>query len=249
MNRSDVGRLWLILTVARAAETIPPPPLVHTTRSLTQATTAMNRAIAPQLAAALLLGTTVFTGCRSPYYADQGAGVGALGGAGVGALVGNAVGNTAGGALIGAGVGALSGAAVGSAIDDVQAQNRAEIAAQLGRQVAPGSATIEEVVAMSQQGVQPVLIQNYVRTSGMARPLTAADVIYLHNSGVATDVIQAMQAPPAPAAQPMMAQGPPVIVEERYYPDPWYGPQFGYYYGGHCHRPAPRVSWGVSVVH
>ena len=92
-------------------------------------------------------------GCRSPYYADRGAGVGALGGAGVGALVGNAVGDTAAGALIGAGVGALGGAAVGSAIDEVQAQNRAEIAAAMGRQVQPGAATIEEVVAMSQQGV------------------------------------------------------------------------------------------------
>src|SRR5918995_2080309 len=99
-------------------------------------------------------------GCQSPYYADRGAGVGALGGAGVGALVGNAVGNTAGGALIGAGVGALGGAAVGSAIDDVQAQNRAEIAAQMGRQVQIGAATPEEVIAMTRSGVSPQLIQN-----------------------------------------------------------------------------------------
>ena len=111
-------------------------------------------------------------GCRSPYYADRGAGVGALGGAGVGAIVGNAVGNTAGGALIGAGVGALGGAAVGSAIDEAQAQNRAELAAVMGRQVQAGAATIDEVVAMSQQGVDQRLISNYVRTSGMARPLT-----------------------------------------------------------------------------
>ena len=68
-------------------------------------------------------------------------------------MVGNAVGDTAAGALIGAGVGALGGAAVGSAIDEVQAQNRAELAAVMGRQVQPGAATIEEVVAMSQQGV------------------------------------------------------------------------------------------------
>ncbi len=202
---------------------------------------------------ALLVSVGVLSplGCRSPYYADRGAGVGALGGAGVGALVGNAVGNTAGGALIGAGVGALSGAAVGGAIDDVQAQNRAELAAVMGRQVQPGAATIEEVVAMSQQHVDPRLIQNYVRTSGMSRPLSAADVIYLHNAGVATDVIQTMQAPPVPQATgPMIAQGPPVIVEEHYY-DPFYGPHYGYYHGPHyrhCGPPGPRVSWGVSVV-
>jgi len=202
----------------------------------------------PHTASTALAGVLFFIGCQSPYYADRGAGVGALGGAGVGALVGNAVGNTAGGALIGAGVGALGGAAVGGAIDDVQARNRAEIAAQLGRQVAPGSATVEEVVAMSQQGVQPVLIANYVRISGMARPVTAADVIYLHNAGVSADVIGVMQAPPVVAAPPMVAQGPPVIVEERYYGGPWCGPHFGYYRGRPC-RPISRVSWGVSVVH
>ena len=209
----------------------------------------MNRAFAPHLAAALVCGLLIPTGCRSPYYADRGAGVGAIGGAGVGALVGNAVGDTAAGALIGAGVGALGGAAVGGAIDEVQAQNRAEIAAQHARQVQPGAATIEDVVAMSQQGLQPVLIQNYVRTSGMARPLSAADVIYLHNAGVATEVIQTMQTPPAPAAPgPMMAQGPPVIVEEHYYPDPWWGPHYGCYHHGPYCRPASHVSWGVSVV-
>lgn len=202
----------------------------------------------------LLIAALASAGCRSPYYADRGAGVGALGGAGVGALIGNATGNTAAGALIGAGVGAVGGAAVGSAIDDAQAQNRAEIAAAMGRQVQPGAATIEEVVAMSQQGVDGRLIQNYVRTSGMSRPLTASDVIYLHNAGVQTDVIQTMQTPPAPpqAVGPVMAQGPPVIVEERYYPDPYWGPGYGYYYGPgyrHCGPPGPRVSWGVSVMH
>lgn len=189
-------------------------------------------------------------GCRSPYYADRGAGVGALGGAGVGAIVGNAVGDTTAGALIGAGVGALGGAAVGSAIDDVQAQNRAEIAAQLGRQVQPGVATIEEVVAMSRSGVAPPLIVNYVRTSGMARPLTASDVITLHNNGVAADVIQIMQSPPAPVAQaPVLVPGPPVtpvIYEEHYYgPPPYCGPRWGYHH--HDYHRGPGVSWGVSV--
>jgi hypothetical protein len=203
------------------------------------------------LASLFVLSILGPTGCRSPYYADRGAGVGAIGGAGVGALVGNAVGDTAAGALIGAGVGALGGAAVGGAIDDVQAQNRAEIAAQLGRQVQPGAATIEEVVALSRSGVDPRLISNYVRTSGMARPLTANDLIYLQNNGVAIDVIQMMQNPPTPVSQPpMLAQGPPVIVEEHYYPGPYCGPHWGYY---HHHRrhcgPSPRVSWGVSFGH
>jgi hypothetical protein len=195
----------------------------------------------------LMVCTCAPLGCRSPYFIDRGAGVGALGGAGVGALVGNAVGDTAAGALIGAGVGALGGAAVGSAIDEAQAQNRAELAAAMGRQVAPGAATMEEVVAMSQHGVEPLLIQNYVRTSGMARPLTASDVIYLHNAGVRSDVIQVMQTPPAPpAAAPMIAAQPPVIVEEHYYHDPWFHHPAHYRY---CGPPGPHVSWGVSVAH
>lgn len=191
-------------------------------------------------------------GCQSPFYADRGAGVGALGGAGVGALVGNAVGNTAAGALVGAGVGAIGGAVVGSAIDDVRAQNRAEIAAIMGRQVQAGAATPEEVIAMSRSGVAPPLIQNYVRTSGMARPLTAQDVIYLHQNGVPDDVIAVMQNPPAPApamapvaAVPMVAAAPPpVIVEEHYYAPPYYGPRWRHH---HYHH-GPSVGWGISVT-
>ncbi len=199
----------------------------------------------PLVLALGVLVNVLIAGCQSPFYADRGAGLGALGGAGVGALVGNAVGNTAGGALIGAGVGALGGAAVGSAIDEVQARNRAEIAAQLGRQVQPGAASIQEVVAMSRAGVDPTLIQNYVRTSGMAQPLGPQDVIALHQNGVPDNVIAMMQSPPAPAAQvPMVAQArPPVIIQEMYYPPPFHDPGWGPRGCG-----GPGVSWGVSVV-
>ena len=196
------------------------------------------------------------TGCRSPYYADRGTGVGALAGAGAGALIGDAVGGNAGtGALIGAGLGAVTGNVVGGAMDEMQAQNRAEIAAAMGRQVQAGAATIDEVIAMTRAGVEPRLIQSYVRTSGVIRPLTAQDVIYLHNNGVSTDVIQAMQTPTPPAGNgPMMAGGQPVIVEEHYYPaaypPPYWGPHCGYYRHGPRGGPhgGPRVSWGVSVV-
>ena len=41
------------------------------------------------------------------------------------------------------------------------------------------------VIAMTRSGVNPQLISNYVRTSGMSRPMTANDVIYLHSNGVA----------------------------------------------------------------
>ena len=200
----------------------------------------------PPRAATTLFFTlcAVAAGCQSPYYADRGAGLGALTGAGAGAIIGDATGGNAGaGALIGAGLGAVTGAAVGGTMDEMQAQNRAEIAAHLGRQVQPGAATIEEVVAMSQQGVDPRLIQNYVRTSGMARPLSAADIIHLNNQGVATDVIQIMQTPPPVAVATRPA---PVVVEEHFYgPPPCYGPHFGFHHG-HYYR-GPRTSFGFSI--
>jgi hypothetical protein len=191
----------------------------------------------------LILGVSS-TGCQSPYYADRGAGFGALTGAGAGAIIGDATGgDAAAGALIGAGLGAITGATVGGAMDEMQAQNRAQIASQMGRQVHVGAATMEEVMAMSGAGVDPLLIQNYVRTSGMARPLTAGDVITLHNQGVATEVIQIMQTPPPVAVATRPA---PVVVEEHYYgPPPCYGPHFGYHHG-HYYR-GPRTSVGVSI--
>ncbi len=177
----------------------------------------------------LLLAVNV--GCQSPHYADRGAGIGALAGAGAGAIIGDATGGNAGsGALIGAGLGALTGAAVGSNMDQMAAQNRAEIAAQIGRQVQAGAANTQEVVAMTKAGVDPRLIQNYVRTSGVVRPISASDVIYLHQQGVAIDVIQAMQTPTV-VNRPLVAS-PPVFVEEHYYgPPAYYGPQFDYHFG------------------
>jgi hypothetical protein len=188
----------------------------------------------------------VGAGCRSPYYADQGALFGGLTGAGVGALVGDAVGSTAAGAAIGAGVGTLTGAVVGDAMDDMEARTRAQIAGQLGRQVQPGAVTTSEVVAMTQAGVDENLIASHVRQAGMASPLTASDVIYLHQQGVPTKVIEAMQAPP-PAPRVVAAPvGPPVIVEEHHYgPPPPCWPHYRYHY--HAHR--PRVRWGFSVAH
>jgi len=176
-----------------------------------------------------LVLVSLAVGCQSPYYADRGAGIGALAGAGTGAIIGHATGNTGAGTAIGAGIGALTGAAVGTAMDDIAAQNRAQIATQLGRQVQAGAANINEVVSMSRAGVDSRLIQNYVRTSGVVQPISAQDVIFLHNQGVATDVIQAMQTPTVPNG-PVVAGRPPVIVEEHYYgPPAYYAPHFYYH--------------------
>jgi len=188
------------------------------------------------------------TGCRSPYYADRGALAGGLTGAGVGALVGNAVGETAGGAAIGAGIGALTGGAIGGALDDIEARNRAEIAAQLGRPVAQGQATVGEVVAMTRAGVDQQLIINYINNSGVAQSIGAQDVIYLTQQGVPPDVIQAMQSPRvAQAPVPVVAPSPgPVIIEEYHYGRPCVPPPHYHYFHHHHGHHGPRIGWGIS---
>ncbi|MEX2120319.1 MAG: glycine zipper domain-containing protein [Pirellulales bacterium] len=191
---------------------------------------------------AALLPALAAWGCQSPYYADRGALLGSLTGAGVGAIVGDAVGNTGAGAAIGAGVGALSGAAIGSGLDEVEAKNRAMIEARMGRPVAAGAVTFQDVVAMTHAGVDEDLIINHIGANGVARPPQTGELIALQRDGVSKRVIEAMQAPP-------ISQGPPVIVHEA--PPPVivdYGPP-PYYYHPYYHpyyRPRPRVGWGFS---
>src|SRR5262249_34368704 len=99
---------------------------------------------------ACLLATAA--GCATETHTGNGALLGGLLGTGVGALVGEAVGSPGTGALIGAGVGAISGAAIGSEMDEMEARNRAQIAAQMSRPVNPGACTVGDVLAMSQAG-------------------------------------------------------------------------------------------------
>jgi len=190
-------------------------------------------------------------GCQSPYRADQGALFGGLLGAGTGAIIGDAVGNAGAGTAIGAGVGALTGAAIGSEIDEIEAQNRAMIAQQLGREVRAGAVTIDDVVAMTQAGVQDELIVNHVRAHGVAAPLQASDLIFLQQQNVGTEVIKAMQAPPPQPKERVVVREPaprPVIVEEHHYaPAPyWWGPpRYPSHFHMRRHR-RPGVSWGMS---
>jgi hypothetical protein len=119
----------------------------------------------------------------------------------------------------------------------------------MGRPVTQGAASIQEVVAMSQAGVDSNLITNYINSSGVARPITAQDVIYLHQQGVATQVIDTMQRPqPRQSVQVATAPGPPVVVQEHHYGAPYYCPPQRHIY--YRHHPTfhhhPRVGFGVS---
>lgn len=201
--------------------------------------------------AALSVVLLAASGCRSPFYADQGALAGGLTGAGVGALIGDASGNALPGAALGAGIGAISGGLIGGAMDEVEAKNRAMIAAQMGQQLPPGGVTVNDIVAMTRSGVDEELIVNHICANGVAQPVQAGDLITLQQQGISKNVISAMQTTPPRgmnARQGMPAGGPvgvPVAYPPPYpyyYPPP--PPYWGYgYYGP---RPHPRVGWGVS---
>ncbi len=205
--------------------------------------------VARYVSALVLLVAVLASGCQSPYHSDQGALFGGLLGAGTGAAVGSAVGKTGAGAAIGAGVGALSGLAVGNEMDKMEAKNRALIEQRMGRQVAAGAVTVNDVIAMSRAGVDEELLCNHIQANGMAAPLQATDLIQLPQHGVSKRVMATMQSsPPRPApAQPVAYQqaAPPVVVEEYPYAPCYYYPRpRGYYYRP---GPPPGVSWGVSV--
>ena len=202
----------------------------------------------------VLFGSTILVaisaiGCQSPYRSDQGALFGGLLGAGTGAIIGNQSGNAGAGAAIGAGLGAISGAVVGQEIDEIEARNRALIEQRLGRQLAAGAVTMDDVVAMSIAGVDDELIINHVRAHGMAAPLQQSDLIFLTQQKVSTRVIKAMQEPPPQQAQKVVYErpGPPPVIVRQYHPAPVYvaPPCHAPYYHHRRHRPS-GVGWGVS---
>ena len=187
----------------------------------------------------LIAGLILATGCTS--HADRGALFGGLTGAGVGALVGKASGNAGAGAALGAGLGAMTGAVIGDSIDEVEARNRAEIEARLGRPVVAGSVTLQEVVAMTKAGVADDVMVSFIQAHGAAAPLQSSDLIYLKEQGVSTRVVQALQAPqPLPPRVAVPTQ--PVIIEEHYVGGPYWGPSYHHYH----HRPRSRGSWGFA---
>lgn len=205
----------------------------------------------PLAISAGLLTVLLTAGCNSPYHADQGALFGGLLGAGTGAIIGDAVGNTGAGAAIGAGVGALTGAAIGDSMDQIEAENRALIAAQLGREVRAGAVRIDDVVMMTQAGVDDQLIINHIRAHGVARVPGPHELVTLNQQGVSTAVISAMQEPPrTPRPETVVIERPaprPVIVEEYHYGHPFYGyPRPYRRHRTHIRGGGPRVGWGLS---
>lgn len=200
---------------------------------------------------ALWFALPVVSGCATNTRGENGAIIGGLGGAGLGAIAGNQVGHPGAGAAIGALAGAVTGGVIGDEIDQVEARNRAEIEARLGRPVSPGAVSPEQVIEMTQRGVHEDVIAQHVRANGTTRPLGSSDLIMLTQANVSDRVIRAMQEPPAPrvvagppiVAGPPVVAGPPPVIVERYY-DPW--PCWGPHYHPRRHHHHPGYSIGFS---
>ncbi len=181
-------------------------------------------------------------GCHSPYASDRLAGAGALLGAGTGAIIGSQTGHAAGGALIGGALGAAGGAIAGDAIDTAEARNRAEIEGRLGRPIAAGAVTIDDIIAMTRSGVPETVIVSHIENRGMAQPVTPNDTIIMQQQGVSPRVQEVALRIRGPV---VVRGGPPpaVVVAE-----PYYGPPCYYYRRPYC-RPPPVVGFGFSYHH
>ncbi len=181
-------------------------------------------------------------------YTEQGAVIGGLGGALAGAAIGKHNGETAAGALLGGAVGLIAGSAIGDAKD--REANRQQAYYQQQAYVASRAVSPQQVVTMTQSGVDPQVIITQIRQNGVTYRLQVNDVIALHQQGVHEAVINAMQN--APLATAMVAPAPtysrPVVVQEHYHyaPPPVYYRTYHHHHG-HYHRHRSGSHWGISI--
>ncbi|MGL4463827.1 MAG: glycine zipper domain-containing protein [Planctomycetia bacterium] len=196
---------------------------------------AKRSADATSLAALVLVaGSTV--GCQT--FAEKGLAVGGLLGAATGAVVGSATGDAGAGAAIGGVLGAATGAIVGDGLDEVDHRNQVRLAhATAAANVAPPT-NIPDVVHMARSGIGDDVIISTLH-AGPPMPLSATDIVSLHQQGVSDRVIQAMidrsRRSAAVVASPVVYhQGPPVYVVEPPRTSVSFGVGVPYYHRPYC---------------
>jgi outer membrane lipoprotein SlyB len=136
----------------------------------------------------LILGVVLLTATSCATNTGTGALVGGGLGAGAGALIGGGQ-----GALIGGAVGAVAGGLVGNAMD---ANQRAELERNsphtLRRVDKEDRLSMDDVIALSQAGVESDVIISMLQKSHSEFSLTSSQVIRLKNAGVSQKVINYM---------------------------------------------------------
>lgn len=185
---------------------------------------------------------------------QRGAVIGGLGGALAGAAIGRHNGDTTAGALIGGAAGLITGSVIGKAQDDAQARQQAyyqQQQAMYQQQLASRAVSTQDVVMMTQNGVDPQLIITQIQRNGITRRIEVSDVIALHQQGVSEPVINALQNAPLAAvgvAAPVYPR--PVVVREQYYvsPPPVYYHAYPHHHHWHgYHGGGTHVRAGVVI--
>ncbi len=138
----------------------------------------------------------------------------------------------------------------------------AAVPAQVPAQVPPPirlpahPVSVVDAAVLTHNHVSDEVLVQLVRQYGIERPLTANDLVTLHNEGVSQAVILAMQQGPAPVVsdptpvmlpQPFLTPPPvyarPLIIQEYRYLAP---PPARFYYPA-PYRPHHGPHWGVSI--
>lgn len=156
------------------------------------------------------------TGCSTMNNTEGGALGGGIIGAGTGALVGAAVTRNPFGALIGAGIGGATGAATGALIGHSQ-DNAQQKAAQNFEQAKADAiyaaqhprVSLDEIGALTRQGVRDDVIINHIAASGSTYMLSGEQLAWLHQVGVSDRVVAFMQSRPPVVMRPPVVYGPP----------------------------------------
>lgn len=179
-------------------------------------------------------------GCRSMSHTEQGALVGGTTGAAIGAMVGGQNGRAGTGAAVGGVLGTAVGAVAGNAADRDEA--RLQRAQWEASQPVVGPLSLDEIVQMTDRGVEDQIIVNQIRTSGTRYNLSSDTILWLKDRNVSSNVIREMQATSRRQPRAVYVErdiyGPPVVYERVpvYVP---YGPPRNYH---------PRPGFSVGAV-
>ncbi len=196
-----------------------------------------------------LVAVSLILAAISPSFAQQntrdGAAVGGAAGAIIGGIIGHQNNETPEGAIIGGVVGAVAGGLAGRAKDQQMArdryyQNQMYQQQQQINQMARRNVTIDDVIAMTRNGLSEQVIMNYVQTNGVNRQLNVSEIIALHQQGVSENVISAMQRAPI---------GSQTVQESSVqYRQAYQSPPTTVIVREHCHVPPPVIYQAAPPV-
>lgn len=146
------------------------------------------------ITALILFGILPLAGCQNN--TQTGAALGAGAGSLVGAIIGHQSGHKEAGALIGGLTGGLTGAAVGNAKDVREERDAALTHAahvQASRRAAERALTNNDVISMSQNGLNDDIILNAIRTRGGQFRTNSEALIHMQSAGVSNRVMMEVQ--------------------------------------------------------